>query len=171
VLPHAVQEPGESTSTRSRATDGCTGSRFPLRRGDLLSSWTSLRQRMGTPNALVAQGIERLPPEQKAVGSNPIEGTTKPRQFKELAGFFFGSPPRCCLSDLLWQQKQMEKTRHVLLPHDYKILVQTSHEEPSTAFPELDANAPVLARKLSRLPPAQLATILRPNPKDTDARM
>ncbi len=25
--------------------------------------------------ALVAQGIERLPPEQKAVGSNPIEGT------------------------------------------------------------------------------------------------
>lgn len=27
--------------------------------------------------ALVAQGIERLPPEQKAVGSNPIEGTTK----------------------------------------------------------------------------------------------
>ena len=25
--------------------------------------------------ALVAQGIERLPPEQKVVGSNPIEGT------------------------------------------------------------------------------------------------
>lgn len=25
--------------------------------------------------ALVAQGIERLPPEQQAVGSNPIEGT------------------------------------------------------------------------------------------------
>lgn len=29
--------------------------------------------------ALVAQGIERLPPEQKVVGSNPIEGTTAGR--------------------------------------------------------------------------------------------
>lgn len=25
--------------------------------------------------ALVAQGIERLPPEQKAAGSNPVKGT------------------------------------------------------------------------------------------------
>ena len=25
--------------------------------------------------ALLAQGIERLPPEQKAAGSNPVEGT------------------------------------------------------------------------------------------------
>lgn len=27
------------------------------------------------PRALVAQGIERLPPEQKAAGSNPVKGT------------------------------------------------------------------------------------------------
>ena len=26
--------------------------------------------------ALVAQGIERLPPEQKAAGSNPVKGTS-----------------------------------------------------------------------------------------------
>lgn len=76
--------------TLSRATDGAPPIRFPLRRGDLLSSWTSLRQRVGAPDALVAQGIERLPPEQKAVGSNPIEGTTEnPASSKELAGFFF----------------------------------------------------------------------------------
>ena len=43
----------------------------------LLSSRTSHRQRRDTLDALVAQGIERLPPEQKAVGSNPIEGTNE----------------------------------------------------------------------------------------------
>src|SRR5213079_2034671 len=63
-------------------------SRFPLRRGDLLSSWTSLRQRMGAPDALVAQGIERLPPEQKAVGSNPIEGTTETPPVHGAGGVF-----------------------------------------------------------------------------------
>jgi hypothetical protein len=44
---------------------------------------------------------------------------------------------------------------------------QAPQEDP--AFPELDAKAPVLANKLSRLPAAQLATILRPKPKDSDA--
>jgi hypothetical protein len=37
-----------------------------------------------------------------------------------------------------------------------------------SAFPELERNAPVLARKLSRLPAAQLDSILRPQPQDTD---
>ncbi|WP_395797442.1 hypothetical protein [Arthrobacter sp. FW306-04-A] len=41
--------------------------------------------------------------------------------------------------------------------------------EPTAAFPELEAKAPVLAGKLSRLPAAQLATVLRPEPEDTDA--
>jgi hypothetical protein len=39
-------------------------------------------------------------------------------------------------------------------------------------FPELEAKSPVLAGKLSRLPPERLATVLPPRPsKDTDARM
>ncbi|MBB6403994.1 hypothetical protein [Arthrobacter sp. AZCC_0090] len=47
--------------------------------------------------------------------------------------------------------------------------MQIPKVEPATAFPELEAKAPVLARKLSRLPAAQLATILRAEPKDNDA--
>lgn len=39
-------------------------------------------------------------------------------------------------------------------------------------FRELEANSPVLAAKLSRLPPERLANVLLPRPpKDTDARM
>ena len=34
--------------------------------------------------ALLAQGIERLPPEQKAAGSNPVEGTIYLRKTKQL---------------------------------------------------------------------------------------
>lgn len=30
-----------------------------------------------TPRALLAQGIERLPPEQKVAGSNPAEGAIR----------------------------------------------------------------------------------------------
>ena len=48
---------------------------FPLQATLLLSSRTSRQQRQDPRIALVAQGIERLPPEQKVVGSNPIEGT------------------------------------------------------------------------------------------------
>ncbi|MHC6221494.1 hypothetical protein [Arthrobacter sp. MMS24-S77] len=47
--------------------------------------------------------------------------------------------------------------------------MQTPQEEPAAVLHELEAQAPVLARKLSRLPATQLATILHPEPKDTDA--
>lgn len=40
-------------------------------------------------DAPVAQGIERLPPEQKAAGSNPAGGTTFEMQFSAL------EPPPC----------------------------------------------------------------------------
>jgi hypothetical protein len=52
---------------------------FPLEPTFLLSSRTSRRERQEIRIALVAQGIERLPPEQKAVGSNPTEGTSRKR--------------------------------------------------------------------------------------------
>ena len=46
-----------------------------------------------TVPALVAQGIERLPPEQKVVGSNPIEGTIEARAPQREAGPFSFSAP------------------------------------------------------------------------------
>lgn len=71
--------------TRFPATE--TG-RFSLRATFLLSSRTSRWQRQDPWIALVAQGIERLPPEQKVVGSNPIEGTEEtPAAWKSGGGF------------------------------------------------------------------------------------
>lgn len=59
----------------------------------LLSSRTSRWQQQEPWIALVAQGIERLPPEQKVVGSNPIEGTEKtPAAWKSGGGFAFPPP-------------------------------------------------------------------------------
>ena len=61
--------------------------RFSLQATFLLSSRTSGWQQQEPWIALVAQGIERLPPEQKVVGSNPIEGTEKPPPLGKARGF------------------------------------------------------------------------------------
>ena len=42
--------------------------------------------------ALVAQGIERLPPEQKAAGSNPVKGTSENTEAGRTPGLFWGCP-------------------------------------------------------------------------------
>ncbi|GAP57797.1 hypothetical protein AHiyo1_07220 [Arthrobacter sp. Hiyo1] len=147
-----------------------------MRRGDLLSSWTSLRQRTGAPDALVAQGIERLPPEQKAVGSNPIEGTTEnPASSRNRRGFSLPhrlpwSLAACQSGNKKWKTaSRLAACQHNVLVQTTKRPGQTPQQEPAAAFPELESIAPVLAKKLSRLPAAHLATILCPQPKDTDA--
>ena len=82
--------------TRFPATEA---GRFSLQATFLLSSRTSRWQRQDPWIALVAQGIERLPPEQKVVGSNPIEGTEEtPAAWKSSGGFCVlppGENPLC----------------------------------------------------------------------------
>lgn len=53
------------------ASSATSGRRFALQQ--------ALAAKLDKSLALVAQGIERLPPEQQAVGSNPIEGTSLTR--------------------------------------------------------------------------------------------
>ena len=77
--------PGTCMWTRFPDTEA---SRFSLQATFLLSSRTSRWQQQEPWIALVAQGIERLPPEQKVVGSNPIEGTDEtPAAWKSCGGF------------------------------------------------------------------------------------
>src|SRR5659263_643743 len=78
VRPSAMRAPSRGASRLARRVlapqyDGC-GRRLETGR-----VCATVLGRLTGRHALLAQGIERLPPEQKVVGSNPTEGATQAR--------------------------------------------------------------------------------------------